>query len=38
MSIQHCENCDQMIDTDFDAEHFEECEPMNTSKVTRVEK
>jgi len=26
MSIMPCENCDEMIDTDFDNEHFEECQ------------
>ena len=25
MSIQHCENCNRNIDTDLEAEHFEEC-------------
>lgn len=25
MSIQYCFNCDRYIDTDFDAEHFDEC-------------
>jgi len=25
MSIQHCFNCDRDIDTDYNAEHFEEC-------------
>jgi len=25
MSIQYCFNCDTYIDTDFDAEHFDEC-------------
>ena len=25
MSIQYCFNCDNYIDTDFDAEHFDEC-------------
>ena len=24
MSIQYCEKCDQYIDTDFNAEHFDE--------------
>ena len=24
MSIQHCRQCDQYIDTDYDAEHFYE--------------
>jgi len=25
MSMQYCENCDKQIDTDYDAEHFDEC-------------
>lgn len=25
MSIQYCEKCGQYIDTDYNAEHFEEC-------------
>ncbi len=25
MSVIYCENCDKHIDTDFNAEHFEEC-------------
>lgn len=24
MSLEYCENCNQTIDTDFDAEHFED--------------
>jgi len=23
MSMEYCHNCDQLIDTDYDAEHFE---------------
>jgi hypothetical protein len=26
MSIQYCHKCDQYIDTDFDAEHFDDPE------------
>jgi len=26
MSIQHCEECNEYIDTDLNAEHFAECE------------
>lgn len=26
MSLMHCRYCDRMIDTDYDAEHFEVCE------------
>jgi len=26
MSMQYCDNCNKCIDTDFDAEHFEEHE------------
>lgn len=26
MSIMHCNNCDRDIDTDFNAEHFDECD------------
>lgn len=26
MSMQYCHDCDKLIDTDFDAEHFEEHE------------
>lgn len=25
MSMLFCENCDRQIDTDFNAEHFDEC-------------
>lgn len=25
MSVVYCEECDKRIDTDFNAEHFEEC-------------
>lgn len=25
MSMMYCENCDTQIDTDFNAEHFDEC-------------
>ncbi len=25
MSIMYCENCQKHIDTDFNAEHFDEC-------------
>jgi len=24
MSVEYCENCDEYIDTDFNAEHFED--------------
>ena len=24
MSMEYCEDCDKQIDTDFDAEHFDE--------------
>ncbi len=27
MSIVHCDHCDKNIDTDYDAEHFEDCSP-----------
>lgn len=27
MSVLYCDNCDEHIDTDFDAEHFDECKP-----------
>lgn len=26
MSMLYCYECDTMIDTDFNAEHFDECE------------
>ena len=26
MSMMYCENCGKNIDTDFNAEHFDECE------------
>lgn len=25
MSMEYCEICDQIIDTDYNAEHFEQC-------------
>lgn len=25
MSIEYCYKCNKLIDTDYDAEHFEEC-------------
>lgn len=28
MSIVYCHNCGKHIDTDFNAEHFEECKPV----------
>lgn len=28
MSMVYCENCDKQIDTDFDAEHFEQHESL----------
>jgi len=28
MSIQYCEKCNRKIDTDFDAEHFDEHEEL----------
>lgn len=33
MSIIYCENCDKYIDTDFDAEHFEECDDREDCKM-----
>lgn len=33
MSMMYCENCNKQIDTDFYAEHFDECQ----SKVSRLE-
>lgn len=27
MSVIFCENCDKHIDTDFDVEHLDECQP-----------
>lgn len=30
MSMQYCEHCDTLIDTDYDAEHFEENEKGET--------
>ena len=29
MSMQHCQHCNQVIDTDYDAEHFDTCEMIN---------
>jgi hypothetical protein len=37
MSIQYCHNCDKHIDTDYDAEHFEDCPP-TVFKKERVAK
>jgi len=30
MSIQYCDNCNKHIDTDFNAEHFDECGVIET--------
>lgn len=28
MSMMRCDNCDKLIDTDYDVEHLDECRPM----------
>ena len=38
MSIQYCENCDTHIDTDFDVDHFGECNKMKHIEETVVQK
>ena len=32
MSMMRCDNCDRFIDTDFDSEHFEECQAVSNLK------
>lgn len=31
MSVEYCHNCGKYIDTDFNAEHFEECQECTLS-------
>ena len=39
MSIMYCDKCDQLIDTDFDAEHIKDCpenKKVDKSKLKKV--
>lgn len=34
MSMMYCEDCDKHIDTDFDAEHFDDHDPLTGEHST----